>query len=158
MRNRLPGQRSQRDSARCHSEYGNGQHSGRAQPYQAPPVRRPGPRRAETFADSAGHRPQPRQDRLQPAWHAPGHRGIPGHHPRDGHRARPGQPGADPLQAVFGGLYRVRCRVQPAAQNLVIITIALAHASRSSTMRSDDMPRAAWLLTAPLLIPIVEAI
>ncbi len=157
MRNRLPGQRRQRESARCHSEYGNGQRSGRAQPHQALPVRRAGPR-PETLMDRSEHRPQPRQDRLQPAWHAPGHRGIPGHHPRDGHRIGPGQPDADPLQAVFSGLNRVRCLVQPAAQNLVKITIALAHASRSSTARSDDMPRAVWLLTAPLLIPIVEAI
>jgi hypothetical protein len=158
MRNRLPWQRSQRDSARCYGEDGKGQHSGPAQPRQAPPVRRPAPRRAETSADSSGHRLQPRRRGLQPALHAPGHLGIPGQYPRDGHRARPGQPGADPLQAVCGGLYRVRCRVQRTAQNLVIITIALAHSSRSSTMRSDDMPRAAWLLTAPLLIPIVEAI
>jgi hypothetical protein len=43
------------------------------------------------------------------------------------------------------------------AQDLFIVPIALAHAS-CPTVRSDDMPRAAWVLTAPLLTPIVEAI
>ncbi len=158
MRNRLPWQRSQRESARCHSEDGNGQHGGRAQPRQAPPVQRAGPRRPERLTNRSENRLQPGPDGLQPAQRTPCHRGIPGHHPRDRHRAGPGQPGADPLQAVFSGLYGVRCRVQRAAHNLVIITIALAHASRSSTARSDDMARAVWLLTAPLLIPIAAAI
>ena len=43
-------------------------------------------------------------------------------------------------------------------KSLFIIPITLTYASRSSTARSDDMPRVAWLLTAPLLIPIVDAI
>jgi hypothetical protein len=69
-----------------------------------------------------------------------------------------GQPGADPLQPIRGGLYRVRTRAQRAAQKLVIVTIALVHASLSSTLRNADMARAVWLLTEPLLIPIIEAI
>src|ERR1019366_7796557 len=50
------------------------------------------------------------------------------------------------------------CRVQRAAQKLLVVTIVLVHASLSSKLRSADMARAVWLLTAPVLIPIVEAI
>jgi len=71
---------------------------------------------------------------------------------------RGGQPGADPLEAIFSGLYRVHCRVQRAAQELVPVTIMLPHASRSSTWRSADMALAVWLLTAPRLMPIAAAI
>lgn len=68
------------------------------------------------------------------------------------------QPGADPLQAILGGLYRVRCRFEHTAQNLFMVTAVLVHASFSSTLCSADMARAMWLLTAPVLISIVEAI
>jgi hypothetical protein len=71
---------------------------------------------------------------------------------------RRGKPGADPLQAVSGRIYQVRRGVQGAAQDLVIVMLVLAHASRSSTLRSAPMARAVWLLTAPRLMPIVEAI
>ncbi len=158
VRNRLPWQRSQRESARYHSDGGNGQHSGRAEPRPAPSGRRARLRRPETLTDRSEHRLRPRQDGLQRAKRVPGHLGASGHHPGEGHRVRRGQPGSDPLQAVFSGLYRIRCRSQCAAQNLVIITIVLAHASRSSTARSADLARAVWLLTAPRLIPIAEAI
>ena len=71
---------------------------------------------------------------------------------------RHGQPGADPLQAIPGGLYRVRFGVQGAAQQVSVIKIGLGHAWLSSTLRSADMPRAVWLLTAPVLMPMIEAI
>ena len=71
---------------------------------------------------------------------------------------RRGQPDADPLQAILGGLYRVRCRIEHAAQDLFRVTAVLVHVSFSSTLCSADMPRAMWLFTAPVLICIVEAI
>ena len=77
--------------------------------------------------------------------------------PGDQHRVRPGQPGADPLQAIGSGLHRVRCHLQRAAHKLVIVTIVQAHSRRSSTGRSADLARAVCLLTALVLIPIAEA-
>ena len=56
------------------------------------------------------------------------------------------------------GLYRAGGCPQRAAQNLLKVTIALGHFRFSSRTRSDDMARAVWLLTAPVLIPIVWAI
>jgi hypothetical protein len=158
LRNRLLRQRSQRESARYHSDGGNGQRSGWAEPRPAPPGRRARLRRPETLTDRPEHRLQPRQGGLQHANRVPGQLGASGHHPGEGQRVRRGQPGSDPLQAILSGLYRVSCHVQCATQNLVIVTIALAHASRSSTARSAVLARAVWLLTAPRLIPIAEAI
>jgi hypothetical protein len=75
---------------------------------------------------------------------------------------RRGQPGPNPLQTILSRHYGVRARAQRAAQKLFIVTIALVHASLSrlpsSTLRNADMAREVWLLTAPLLIPIIAAI
>ena len=80
---------------------------------------------------------------------------------------RRGQPAADPLQAVLGLLYPVRLGVQRVAQQILEVIMAvgrelgwlmLAHVSRPSTSRNAAIPRAIWLLTAPRLIPIAEAI
>jgi hypothetical protein len=71
---------------------------------------------------------------------------------------RLGQPGPDPPQAILGGLDGVGLRVQHAAEQLSMIKIGLGHAWLSSTARIADMPRAVWLLTAPVLIPMIEAI
>jgi hypothetical protein len=68
------------------------------------------------------------------------------------------QPAADPLQAVARRLYRVHRGMQRAAQEVLVVTVVLAHASLSSTSRSAVMARAAWLLTVPRLIPSAEAI
>ena len=68
------------------------------------------------------------------------------------------QPGADPLQAIVGGLGRVRRSMQRAAQQVLKVVRVLGHASGPSTPRSADMARKTWLLTAPWLIPIAEAI
>jgi len=42
----------------------------------------------------------------------------------------------------------------------VVETIAASTVihSRSSTARSDETPRAVWLLTAPMLMPVADAI
>jgi hypothetical protein len=128
LRNNLPWQRRQRESARCHHEHGKGQHDRRTPPHQVrPPARRSGPRHPESFPGRAEHRLQPRPDKLQAAQRATGHLGKSGHDPGDRQRARRCQPGADPLQAIVSGVYRVRCRVQGAAQKLVIVTIMLVH-------------------------------
>ncbi len=71
---------------------------------------------------------------------------------------RHGQPGADPLQAIPGRLYAVGFGAQGTAQQIGMIKIGLAHAWLSSTLRSADMARAVWLLTAPGLMPMIEAI
>jgi len=71
---------------------------------------------------------------------------------------RRGQPGSDLLQAVPGGLDGVGLGVQRAAEQLSRIKIGLGHARLSSTVRIADMPRAVWLLTAPVLIPMIDAI
>jgi hypothetical protein len=142
LRNRLLRQRSQRESARYHNDGGNGRRNGRAEPRQAPPGRQARLRRPETLTDSSEPRLQPRQGGLRRANRVPGQLGASGHHPGEDHRVRRGQPGSDPLQAVLSGLYRVRRRVQCAAQNLVMVTIALTHASPSSTARSADLARA----------------
>ncbi len=71
---------------------------------------------------------------------------------------RDSQPRPDPLQAVTSGHDPVRGRVQRVPQNLLVLCVRAAHASRSSTTRSADMARAVWLLTAPRLMPIVVAI
>jgi hypothetical protein len=75
---------------------------------------------------------------------------------------RRGQPGTNPLQTILSRHYGVCARAQRAAQQLFIVTIALVHASLSrllsSTLRNADMAREVWLLTAPLLIPIIAAI
>jgi len=155
---RLPWQRSQREG-----DHGRGEDGGRrdhgGMPRQAqPPGQRARRRGPELFARGAERRLQPRRHRTQPAQRPAGHRGEPGHDPGDGRRVRPGQPGADPLQAIAGGLYGVRFGVQGAAQQLSMIKIGLGHAWLFSALRSADMPRAVWLLTAPVVMPMIEAI
>jgi hypothetical protein len=48
--------------------------------------------------------------------------------------------------------------MQRAAQQVLKVITVLGHASGPSTPRSADMARKTWLLTAPWLIPIAEAI
>ena len=84
--------------------------------------------------------------------------GEPGHDPGDACRVRHGQPGADPLQAILGGLDGVGLGMQRAAEQFGKVRVGLVHAWLSSTVRIADMARAVWLLTAPVLIPMTEAI
>ena len=71
---------------------------------------------------------------------------------------RRGQPGPDPLQAMLGGLYGICLGMQRTAEYLSEVRILLVQAWLSRTLRIADMPRAVWLLTAPVLIPMVDAI
>jgi len=122
-------------------------------------VRGIGPGRPESLDDRAERGAQPLQEGLQVAKQGLDCLGIPDDHPGQEGRARRGEPGADPLQAVSGRLDQVRGGAQGATQDLLVVMFALMHhASRSSTLRNADMARAVWLLTAPLLMPIIEAI
>lgn len=159
LRNRQLWHRSQRENPCCHQEDGNGQNRASAQPRWVPPVAQSaGPRSPRMLAHRAAHPLQPRGYSQQPAPRATGPGGVSGHYPGHEQRAWRGQPGADPLQAIVSGLYGVGCRMQRAAQNLFKVTIALGHFWFSSRLRNDDVARAAWLLTAPGLIPIAWAI
>lgn len=66
-------------------------------------------------------------------------------------------PFPDPVQAV-GRLHLVGGRAQQSSECYLAIVHHLAHASRSSVVRSAAMARAVWLLTAPLLICMALAI
>jgi hypothetical protein len=73
---------------------------------------------------------------------------------------------ADPLQAVRARLHLIRGSVEFAAQELgevgplpaVEAAAGSHHEACSSSARSAAMPRAVWLLTAPRLIFIADAI
>jgi hypothetical protein len=122
-------------------------------------VRCIGPGRLKSLDDRAERGTQPLHGGPQVAKQGLDCLGIPNDQPGEECRARRGDPGADPLQAVSGRLDEVRGGAQRAAQDLLVVMFALTHhASRSSTLRNADMARAVWLLTAPLLMPIIEAI
>ena len=65
---------------------------------------------------------------------------------------------ADPIEAVSGRHDAVCRGVQRAAQPFAVLGVGVCHDSRSSTLRSADMPRAVWLFTAPRLIAMTLAI
>jgi hypothetical protein len=67
------------------------------------------------------------------------------------------EPGAYLFQAIAGRLDRVRRSMERAANGLLKV-IAVLVQSHPSRPRSAAMARKAWLLTAPWLIPIAEAI
>jgi hypothetical protein len=182
LRQHVPPERGQRGDADRHEERDRGHGEDQAQPVELPLA--PRCPRALTGAGGAGQRArhrlqpgrdrvqaapgvpghpgarghQPGRDRVQAAPGVPGHPGARGHQPGDRQRVRRGQAGADPLQAVARGLDRVHRAVQRAAQEVLVVAVVLAHASRSSTSRRAVMARAAWLLTVPRLIPSAEAI
>jgi hypothetical protein len=116
-----------------------------------PPVHRVQPpgRRAQPLRDRLEHLVQPDQGGLAD-------RGPADHDPGDGQGAGCRQACADLVETVRRRLDRLSGSAQFPAQDLVDIEVA--HASRSSTLRSADMALAVWLFTAPRLIPMMSAI
>ena len=164
--NRLPWQRGQRESGgrrgdeegQAQDDDGTPRHAGWAGPRHAEPFPRGAVRRLQPSPRGAGHPLQLLRCSLQSASSPAGDLGKPGHDPGDGRRARPPQPGSDPLQAMLGGLYGICLGMQRTAEYLSEVRILLVQAWLSRTLRIADMPRAVWLLTAPVLIPMVDAI
>src|SRR5690606_37827900 len=92
---------------------------------------------------------------------------------RHQHRAGRGRPGPPPEQVARGpaldlrpddaepvrrGHDRVRLRTEGTAQQLAVLVGGLGHDIFSRTERRAAMPRAVWLFTAPLLMPMAWAI
>src|SRR5215831_10112706 len=104
-------------------------------------------------------------DRSKIAYRKPaGHRGSSrsGHDPGRPRRALRADPGPDPVQPVPTGLYGLSDHKKLLAQHVLQIALPrpvlrMVHDARSSTERRAAMARAASLLTAPMVIPIVVA-
>jgi hypothetical protein len=147
-----------------HDEQRGRQARGRAQPHDPPA---PAKVRAESLSHGSGSVSQPGGRWLEVAPYQAGH----GKHMRQG-RAPPartrgwlpgGNLGPDPVEPVTGWLDRVGGQQQRAPQGALKNGLAwsgasVAHASRSSTVRSAASAREVWLFTAPLVIPIASAI
>lgn len=70
-----------------------------------------------------------------------------------------GDLGTDAVESVCAWLDGVHREVQRVAQHLAeVVRIAGAHDSRSRTERRAAIAREVWLLTAPRVIPIIDAI
>jgi hypothetical protein len=137
---RVPDRWSHRANGYRHRESSPGQSSGNDHPRRTP-TRLARPRGRPALMRGAGYRLQPRSEGTQPAHCPPGRLGPDGHQPRHGQRVWGGQPGPDPLQAVWGRLNRVGCSMQRPAQQVLKVTIVLAHASPASMARKADMAR-----------------
>ena len=137
---RVPHRWSHRADGYCHRESSPGQSGGNDHPRRTP-ARRARLHHPPALVGLAGYGLQPYPEGTQPAQCPPGHLGPNGHQPRHGQRVWGGQPAPDPLQAVWGRLNRVGCRMQRPAQQILKVTIVLAHASPASMARRADMPR-----------------
>ncbi len=115
-------------------------------------------RRHEVLADHVQLRRQPVQDAQRAVGQAQAQPDPGSLDPRHRQRTRAPQPALNPLQAVGTRLQLPGRSMQRAPDRVPGVWPGMAHASRSSIVRSVAMALAVWLFTAPLLICIVSAI